>query len=287
MNRPKTLIVELTNRCNADCVYCGRGYLPVTHDMDFDMFTQIVDSLPAVKKVHPQGFGEPLLYPRIIEAVRYIAAAGKEAIFYTNASLLTDTIATGLLDAGMGHIVFSIDSGTPEEFERTRRRLKWDTVFGNIVRFQRLRDEGGYRTETSVRMCKTRENTDTIDGSVRFWKQYVDVVTTRPEVDIAPPTYLRERMFEEHRGRISCRQVNEQIVVRANGVVVLCCVDWFGCYPIVDLKITGISNSVLMDAFNDPRIANVRRGLRKRRRTQIPTLCIGCKGIRPPRRTTL
>lgn len=119
----EVLVAELTNRCNADCVYCGRQYqFRKLCDTELDLFKRIVDESGA-KTVFPQNWGEPLLHPDFIEAVVYAKRKRKRVIIYTNASLLTRDTAEKLLDTRVDPVNFSVDSYNQETYEPIRRGL--------------------------------------------------------------------------------------------------------------------------------------------------------------------
>ena len=68
---PVCLYLEVTNRCNLLCETCPRTFedLEPPADMSWDLFTRIVDQVPAVARVVLHGVGEPMLVkslPRII-----------------------------------------------------------------------------------------------------------------------------------------------------------------------------------------------------------------------------
>ena len=91
---PRHIFIETTATCNLTCGYCPR--LKIRQDMDFELFRQIVDEAtgfgPRSFSLHL--FGEPLLYPRIFEAVRYIKHRNKRhtILLTTNGTKINDCI---------------------------------------------------------------------------------------------------------------------------------------------------------------------------------------------------
>lgn len=85
---PRHLFVELTSRCNLSCTYCPRP--KVSRDIPFWLFRKIVDeaSLHGKRSFSLHLFGEPLLYPKIIEAVRYLKRHGHTVVLTTNGMYL-------------------------------------------------------------------------------------------------------------------------------------------------------------------------------------------------------
>ena len=66
------------------------------------------------------GLGEPLLHPRFLDMVRAAKQRGLRAEVTTNALLLDDAVAAGLLEAGLDQLVVSIDGASAEAFGRVR-----------------------------------------------------------------------------------------------------------------------------------------------------------------------
>lgn len=91
---PRHLFIETTANCNLSCAYCPRE--KKSSDMDFGLFRKIIDEAkghgPRSFSLHL--FGEPLLYPHIFEAVRYIKSSNPRhtILLTTNGTVLNDCI---------------------------------------------------------------------------------------------------------------------------------------------------------------------------------------------------
>lgn len=91
---PRHLFIETTSNCNLTCSYCPRE--KISQDMDFELFRQIVDEAtrygPRSFSLHL--FGEPLLYPRIFDAIRYIKKCNKNhtVLLTTNGTRLNSCV---------------------------------------------------------------------------------------------------------------------------------------------------------------------------------------------------
>lgn len=280
---PEILYLEVTNRCNANCIFCNRAdtHKPLM-DMDFELFKKIVDAAPYTTQVHTQGFGEPLLYPYLVDAVKYCKERGKRVVFYTNAYALDDMMAVNLLQVGLDQIRFSVDEISKDPYEHLRRGLKWETVLKNIENFQKRKLDGYGKTETIARICRTKENEMRMDEITKFWAKRVDVVVVNPEFDVIPYDENAKYPFTTISGHIECDNPYTQFAVRSNGDVVLCCVDWFHNYIIDNIAEGDITQERILDIFNNDEY-NI---LRYRMKTgiQCPTRCVSCRGIIAPRR---
>jgi MoaA/NifB/PqqE/SkfB family radical SAM enzyme len=127
---PAKVYLEPTNACNLSCATCVRHSWDEPEGfMEWAAFEAAVDGLAAGREaagdgrpgtVAFMGLGEPLLHPRFLDMVRAAKARGLRAEVTTNALLLDDTMAAGLLEAGLDQLVVSIDGASAEAFGRVR-----------------------------------------------------------------------------------------------------------------------------------------------------------------------
>ena len=105
---PTQVQIEITNRCNLDCLMCPRKILgiPLEH-MPFERFEGIIDRLEGVKKVTLTGWGEPFLHPQIYSMIALCKSKGFYTQLTTNGTLVEPA---RIIDSGLDAITFSIDS---------------------------------------------------------------------------------------------------------------------------------------------------------------------------------
>lgn len=266
---PTFAVIELTKHCNAKCSFCPREYIDEHGDMPIETFKEIVDAMPFVTEILPQGVGEPLLYPNLIEAIKYAKKKRKRVLFYTNASLLDETMALALLESELDEIRFSVDAMDEDTYLKMRGKLSWDKVLSNILKFQELKDSGGYKTKTVVRMVKNRVNQDSIDEIKTFWESRVDEVGIQNEVSLLLPT---DELWVEADGPKECPRIDSEVVIDFKGRILFCCEDWFSQYPVAD-----ISEGIL-SVFNSSKMNSVRGAMKLGYR--IPALCEKCEKMR-------
>lgn len=114
-SRPRELVVEVTTRCNYDCIHCFRRNMSGNHgDMDLELYKKIVKEAynMGVEKIVFTGWGEPLLHPRIIEMVSVAKNHELTVLVNTNGSLLYKYYKD-IIKLGVEELVVSIDA--PEE----------------------------------------------------------------------------------------------------------------------------------------------------------------------------
>jgi len=91
---PTTLFIELTNICNANCIYCGYRFMKRKKGiMDMKLFKKFIDEFDNAGggDISLTGIvGDPLIDPNIIEKIRYARAKDniRNIRFSTNGILL-------------------------------------------------------------------------------------------------------------------------------------------------------------------------------------------------------
>ncbi len=222
---PKLLKLELTDRCNANCVFCSRAQYQPYGDMDIDMFKSIVDDFPEVREVQPQFFGEPMLHPQFFEALDFLKSRNKDIVFYTNGSLLNEEKGKVLAAIDPKEINFSIEADNKRDYENARKSLIWEEVLDNIKNFVRHKKN----TRVVIRMCLTKENRERISEIKRFWEDIVCGKGSDTVCAVREKPVLHWREVSGHFGRKpGCKAILDEFTVKSNGNVVLCCLDWYG-----------------------------------------------------------
>jgi len=102
--------VEVTDACDLSCPGCYRhqllGHVPLAQ-IEADVLT--VKRLTNCDRIAIAG-GEPLLYPRILEVVNFIARQGLKPLLLTHGERLTLELAREFRKAGLVRFQFHVDS---------------------------------------------------------------------------------------------------------------------------------------------------------------------------------
>ena len=170
---PRELQVEVTGACNLRCRMCLVSYRPAlgktSGAMDLAAFTELVDSLPALRKVTMQGLGEPLLAPDFFAMLELLAARGISAGFNTNGTLLTRERAERLVDLGVDWLHVSLDGATAATYEDVRRRARFETVRANVAALMEvMRERDAERPEVELVFVAMRRNVHELPALVRL-----------------------------------------------------------------------------------------------------------------------
>lgn len=218
------LQLELTNACNSNCAMCPRDSLrrPIGF-ISYELAVKIIDSavVAGVKTIKTQWFGEPLLYLKFLDIVKYSLKKGLKIIITTNGSLLKKGIADKLLSLGVYRINFSIDADNKIDYENIRRGLKFKIVKENLEYLYLRKKELGAKTFIQIDCLKGMGKTDDME---KVFSHCCDRI-------------VYNKLLKDQRGNGVClHKVDSRLVVGWDGKCYLCCHDWLGDNEIGDLK---------------------------------------------------
>lgn len=139
---PATIVMDPFHRCNTNCRHCWVHTPKVkqsdeflNREIDDDTFKAIVDDAAQMQTdlIIFQGDGEPLMYSKTIERLRYIRNKEINAMFFTNGYLLTKERAEEIIDMGVKEIYCSLPAGSSETYARVCPLHDGDGFFERIV----------------------------------------------------------------------------------------------------------------------------------------------------------
>lgn len=111
--RPAYAQFEVTNRCNLNCAMCPRTkfYKVKVVDMDYSVFTTVLDKLLPLRLATLTGWGEPLLHKRLYDMIRYARERDVPDVAITsNGVLFDDAHMKQLLTCGLTALRVSVDN---------------------------------------------------------------------------------------------------------------------------------------------------------------------------------
>jgi len=290
------LNVEFNSSCNLRCRWCAldhtrpRGVM--TSATLETLLAQLSDgALPSLTCLDLHNGGETLLHPDLPGMLSTLstwkpsllrANPGLRIRLLTNGMLLTERKARQIIDSrAVDCLRFSVDGGSPEQYELIRRGAKWHTLQRNVLKFteHNRNSEHPIRTEA---ICMVAEGHD-IPFSPSFTELLAmfDKVSLRhphnwdgsAELDVDDSSY--RRIAEEHTGEC-CFLLERNMVVLPDGQVTVCC---------NDLNARGVIGSIHEHTIREIALSHIRREMREAmlqgRRKDIP-LCRNCTGFYRP-----
>ncbi|MBF0418021.1 MAG: radical SAM protein [Magnetococcales bacterium] len=259
---PRYFEIETVNACNARCPMCTieewTRHSPIMKD---ELFQKIVAELVAhrdtVKRVSLYRDGEPLLDKKLAPRIAMLKQGGiREVAISTNVSLLDETRARDLLEAGLDTIILSIDSLDKAVFESIRVRLVHEVVMENALRFIRLRDEMKARTRIWVRMIRQESNYDEWPAFEQFWRGHLgenDRVNYSNLHNWGSQLRSFKPVAETYEPGLPCVALWSLMIIFANGDVPLCNVDYANKYPTGNLSTSSIADMWQSEAMTGRR----------------------------------
>ena len=196
LRRPNILL-GLSLRCNVRCVFCLAHSEFITTEterisgvtwqvcrstreddlcLDFDIFKRIVDDMRYLNplSVSLTDFGEPLLYPRIEEALAYLGTRLRSKRITTQVStngiLLTRDLSIKLLAAGIDRINISLNAASADTYKiiHSVGDGVFDIVVQNINMLTALIETDRKPAATSVSFVLCKPNFNEIVDMVRL-----------------------------------------------------------------------------------------------------------------------
>ena len=138
--RLRALQVEVTSRCSRRCAVCPRSALAarwIEGDLSDEHWERLRPDLPLVEHLHLQGWGEPLLHPRLESMVRDAHAAGCRVGLTSNGDLLAEAI-DWIVAAQLDVVAVSV-AGSDEWNRRLRDDARSSRILKALAEVARVR----------------------------------------------------------------------------------------------------------------------------------------------------
>ncbi len=207
-NRLLSLELELSRRCNLQCVYCyASSGQPLENELELHEILDAVDQAVdlGARKIIVLGGGEPLLYPHLLEVIDHILDKGVQADLFTNATLITPERAREFYERNISTVI-KMNSRRPEVQDFLAGH---SGAFDAIQKGLKALVEAGYPDEEhrlGVETIICRQNYDEIPEIWTWARQqgfvpYVEIMTWQgrakdhPELEVSVED-LR-RLFEK------------------------------------------------------------------------------------------
>ncbi len=163
--RLRNLFLELTMRCNENCIHCGSRCGEVTsEELPVEVYKRFLDEIKEDFGIKDKMLcitgGEPLLRKEFFEIMEYAHSLGFHWGMTSNGTLIDRECARKLKNAGMGTISISIDGleATHDAFRRTPGGYK-----KAMQGISNLIEEGGFKN-IQVTTVVTHQNIGELDA---------------------------------------------------------------------------------------------------------------------------
>ncbi|AOY77616.1 tungsten cofactor oxidoreductase radical SAM maturase [Clostridium formicaceticum] len=141
----KRIYIEVTTKCNFDCITCIRSsWQDCLLHMEWETFENILKNLkelPDLASVHFGGFGEPMMHPRIFDMIKAVKELGLKVEMISNGSYLQEENIRQLIDLELDILFTSLDSPEEEAYNEIRLGADFQSVSKNIKNLQTMKQE--------------------------------------------------------------------------------------------------------------------------------------------------
>lgn len=302
---PVSLDLEPVNTCNFRCPHCQVTHLNRPKSvLSEDGFHEIVRQLPGLREIKLQGMGEPLLHKRLPSLLKAGEGLGKHMTFFSNGSIMSQTIIDELTELSATGVTFSVDGAHEHTFETVRVGGDFSLVCRNIRSLVTARDQRRSPLTIGMWTVVTQQNLAELADIVLLAKELgVDKVTFQLFLSNWGKTDMKQQIGSE-RLQIHDRETLESLsraeslakslslvvevyrgdlltqkkrcswpwrsaFIAANGDVVPCCL-------IANSEIVKMGNVFEQDfqeIWNSPQYRNLRKRIRDH---DVPHYCRNC-----------
>ncbi len=304
--RPLIVKIEPTIFCNLRCIHCDRTFWDKPNQsMDFEHFKIVIDKMPFIASINLQGLGEPTMNHDLFKMVRYAKSKGMEIGFFSNATLITETIAKEIVDSGLDYINISLDAASKEIYEKIRVNANYEKVLENIRRLVKIK---GDKTHPNIGIWFVGMNSNmhqipdliwlakdlvinevTIQSAHSWGKDYMKDKTTEISINKNienAKSILKEAdklakelniklnyttVFDTMQTKRGCKAPWLTAYVSVDGFVTPCCMQ------ASDPRVINFGN-IYEQSFNEIWNSQGYQQFRSELKNGMPKVCVGCPG---------
>ena len=220
---PLQLDIETNTICNLRCKKCFFSYtFLVPREMELNYIKKMIreGSYKGLESIKFQYRGEPLMYPHLIEAIKYAKEYGIKATFNTNGTLLNATLIAKLCRAETDLIICSIDSYIKEVYEDLHRGGIFSKVLRNLKNLQTYKKVHHLIVPIlRVQQVMQPENMREKEKFVEFWSKIANQVSQVEYLDYQDILPDGTKIMENW----ACPSPWQRLVIWADGSVHPCC----------------------------------------------------------------
>jgi radical SAM protein with 4Fe4S-binding SPASM domain len=277
---PKVILIDTVSFCNLRCSMCVHPEMTRKKGvMGWKLFTKIIDEIAEVDKnvrVWMVFFGEAMLLkkrkPSIFDMIAYAKNKGlTDVVLNSNANLLDEKAAKGLIEAGLDAIYIGLDAFHPETYVKVRVGGNYEETVDNVRGLIRLKKEMGAGTpDVFVQFVEMDINSAEKERFVAYWTEQGATVKIRPKVSWAG-LIEAPNLILDNEDRWPCYWAMQTMSITDTGKVVTCAVDLDAKYIAGD-----ITQQTIREVWNGT-LRELRQLHMLSRFDELPSNCRNCR----------
>jgi len=279
---PLRLWLEPTSICNLRCVMCPNKDLKPEEKgfMSIDLYQKIIrEASQFVLDLHLYHRGESLLHPEIIRMIRMAKEANLFLKLHTNATTLDDSLARGIIEAGLDQLTFSFDGFEATTYEKIRVNGQFEKTLANIIHFLELKK--GLKARKPVTILEViafpyLSSPDHQEARKAFLQHFRGLPLNRLEIRELHNWAGERGTAPSTRYYSLCPFLWLSLVVLWDGTVLPCTQDFHGFYPLGK-----VGETSLLELWNSPAMIELRKKIIEKDLASLET-CSRCDRVRRP-----
>lgn len=233
---PTSIEIELTNRCNVDCVFCPNSQMKRKRGtMSFETFKNIVDGIRGlnIPYIIISGFGEPLLDKGILQKLDFLNKNkdAPEIMLVSNGIAFTQEVVRAICERQLVDILsFSIDAGNRESWWAIHGVDGFDKVVHNISLIDKVKKGNGVTTpRIDLRYKDFAYNQGQFGNFMFNFQNISDEISIYANICTWPESTSKiEAVSKDMLIKIACPSLWNGLRINWNGDAVICPQDYEG-----------------------------------------------------------
>ncbi len=282
---PVSLILELVNRCNLECVMCYQGYRNDTKKstLELDVLKKLFSEFKKEKlDALLLSTSETLLHKNYPDILRLAEESEiMDQFLFTNGTLLNEKNSNIILKSSLTRLFISIDAVTDKTYDKVRIPVnkkiintnRVEQIENNVKNFMKLRNSLGKKMPlVRVSFVALKTNQHEIDAFIKKWENIVDSVEIQKESSI---DFYKEfdnsvdSASEKKLKKYNCNQPWGQITIHSDGTVGPCC-NTIGR----NLPIGNIHDNTVKEIWDGIKMNKIRDEFKNNSPNKVCQLCI-------------
>jgi len=231
---PSYVEIELTGRCDLDCIFCYRNTLKAEHgDMEIGLFRKILSDMKSFNLPYSVcfgGSGEPLMHKNFYEILDITRQENhiENIIIETNGILADSNFKNYIINSKDKRIklIFNINGMDTDTYKTIHNSDQFNTVFQNITSIKySLSDNGIY-----IQIMKINETESFLDKYYDFWEKYkIPIILQKQNTFLGK---IKDRTYSDLSPleRTPCWHLQRDLNILSDGTVMFCKQDVNGDY---------------------------------------------------------
>lgn len=275
---PKNMLIELTNICNHNCIFCANSKMTrkkgkIDEDFLFRILKEAFDE--GTTEVGFYATGEPFVSKNLDVYVAKAKEIGYKYVYITtNGALATPERSREVIEAGVDSIKFSINAGTKDTYKSIHGKDEFDIVLNNLKYISDYRKKNNMNFKIFVSSIVTKysesekklleENLKDISDDIVFLNvanQGGMMYEINENLALEGDNYLIKKM--------PCSLPFNSLHVTFEGYLTSCCIDFQNYLTVADLNKVSIKEAWNSDIFIELRKKHLENSIEG-------TLCYNC-----------